>query len=282
MKWGFFILLIFSLFSCSEISRTPSSTESLHVVLDIDWTIVSNYEKEFSNTPQEKIIMVEGRPYVARDHLSTLIEYLLKNDIKVSFFSGGGESRNRELLSKIYLDDGRSLAEIATTVKSFEDLTKMPNVAEDAKFSEKYKKDLLKISDNLDNVILFDDAKNFYLNEAQKENLIHLGPSFKYFETFEEAQKVSGDYIPKNYGEWLFDRQKFLILKYQVEEALKLHINTGVSFKKAMNMVLAKIDLASGNFNLYTSKLKKPINLASKKVISSRPCSENILPFFNL
>ncbi len=205
MKWGFFIFTLCFFLSCANVTRLPQSEinhSDLHVVFDIDWTIVSNYESEVSkltSAAEERILYVEGKPYIVRDHTTELIESLLAKNINISFFSGGTKSRNDELLSKIILSDGRSLKDIAYKVKSFEDLTKVPGVLDTAKFQERFKKDLLKITDDLSKVIIIDDAFNFFVNEEQKRNRLFLGPTYKYFEEYAAIGKLSGEYIPKNY-----------------------------------------------------------------------------------
>jgi len=283
MKWGFFILSILFLFSCGTITRFPQSESThsdLHVVFDIDWTIVSNYESEvgkLSKAGEGALLYVEGKPYIVRDHTVTLIENLLAKNINISFFSGGTKSRNEELLSKILLSDGRSLKDIAYKVKSFEDLTKVPNVLETARFQERFKKDLTKIADDLSKVIIIDDAFNFYVNEEQKKNRLFLGPTYKYFEEYESIGKLSGEYIPKSYDEWLFDRDKFKIIQNLIEEALVLQKLKHLSFVDAVFIMREKYHLESGNYNLYTHKLKLPRIQSGVQINGA--CGELILPF---
>lgn len=283
MKWGFFLFTLFFLFACANQVRLPQSEIShadLHVVFDIDWTIVSNYESEvskLSKSAEEKIHYVEGKPYIVRDHTIELIESLLAKNINISFFSGGTKSRNIDLLSKIILSDGRSLKEIAFKIKSFEDLTKVQNIPETAKFQERFKKDLLKITDDLSKVIIIDDAFNFFVNEEQKKNRLFLGPTFKYFEEYEAIGKISGEYIPKSYDEWLFDRDKFKIIENLIEDALMIQKSKQVSFVDAVFMVREKYNLESGNYNLYTQKLRLPKVI--KEPVISGACGDLVLPF---
>lgn len=283
MKWGFFFITIFYLFSCSNFYRAPQSEIShayLHVVFDIDWTIVSNYESEvskLSKSAEEKIHYVEGKPYIVRDHTIELIESLLAKNINISFFSGGTKSRNIDLLSKIILSDGRSLKEIAYKIKSFDDLTKVPNIPETAKFQERFKKDLLKITDDLSKVIIIDDAFNFFVNEEQKKNRLFLGPTYKYFEEYVAIGKKSGEYIPKSYDEWIFDRDKFKIIENLINDALSLKKTKQLSFVEAVYLMHEKYNLESGNYNLYTHKLRLP-KIITDPVISGA-CGDLIIPF---
>lgn len=279
MKWGFFLsFLILFLIGCSQLERSPQSynrEKELHVVLDIDWTIVSNFEPEFSDAPIDRLVEADGKKYVIRDGLEELIEYLLEENIKVSFFSGGTKVRNEELLSRIYLRDGRSLKDIAYRVKNFDDLTVVPNVPETAKFQEKYKKDMHKIHADLKQLAWFDDATSFYIDESQKRNLVHIGPSFKFFENFDQALKHTGNYIPDKFGMYYFDRKKMDILKFHIQEALKLVDEKKVTFSEAIEIVAKKIDYAKGDYNPYTQKTR--IKLDTTK--NSRPCRLDLIPF---
>ncbi len=283
MKWGFFIFILCFFLSCANVTRNPQSEpmqNDLHVVFDIDWTLVSNYESEvskLSKVAEEKVLYIEGKPYIVRDHTIELIESLLAKNINISFFSGGTKSRNDELLSKIILSDGRSLKDIAYKVKSFEDLTTVPGVPETAKFQERFKKDLLKITDDLRNVIIIDDAFNFFVNEEQKKNRLFLGPTYKYFEEFAGIGNLSGEYIPKSYDEWLFDRDKFKIIENLINEALLYKKSKQISFVDAVFVLRGKYNLESGNYNLYTHKLRMPKPNLPKAINGA--CGNLMLPF---
>lgn len=278
MKWGLIIFtFLFLLNACSSNTRQPQSIDQkeLHVVLDIDWTIVSSYEKGVTKVGPNKIIWVEDKGYIVRDYLTQFIDHLIKAGINVSFYSGGTNSRNKELLKKIKLTSGKSLNDIAYKVLSFEDLKRVEGANQNARFSEKYKKELLKVTNDLNNVILIDDTKQFYANELEKENLIHLGPTYNYFENFSSIDGVSGEYIPKSFEEWEFDRLKFFIIDEKIQEALELMKERNLAFKEAVVSVMEKANLESGRWNIYTNAIRHKF----KKRSTSNDCQLDLLPF---
>ncbi len=286
MRWGLLIttfLFFLSLWSCTSsspqysIKRSISSEEDIHVVFDIDWTIVSNFEAGVSRVPQNKLIQVQEETYVVRDYLPELIEYLIQKKVKVSFFSGGKEERNLELLSKIFLPNGKSLLEVSHEVKSFNDLTSVAVANPNARFGEKYKKDLRKISQNLSSIVIFDDFENFFNGIEQERNMFYIGPTFKYFESYDESRKFIGEYIPRNFEEWVFDREKLKIIKFQLEEAFHLMGKEKIDFVSSMNKVRDSINLKSGRYNAKT-KFLMPYYVDQKK--SDLDCGKLLLNFF--
>ena len=283
MRFIAYFLILFSLLGCSSLSmpgalRAISSEQNINVVFDIDWTIVSNFDPELTNVPPQKMYHAEGKTYVLRDGVTSLIEYLLSKNIQVSFFSGGTKIRNQELLGQILLHDGRSLLDIAYKIKSDEDLTKIPNALETAKFSEKFKKDLTKISKDLDNIILLDDTPNFYLNEEQKMNLIWFGPTYEYFEEYKDSLSYKGKYKPQSFEQWSVDRNKMLLIKNHIERALFEMKEKKISFLRAMKLIEVKMNYPTGALNPYTVNFIKKIK-PLKNDLESNQCTSLILPF---
>ena len=251
-----------------ELYRFPNqekdSTEQVkerHLVFDIDWTIVKEI-KEGDPVPKDKsrIIVVEGKTYYVNEGVEEFIEEAEKNaQLKISFFSGGSQSRNNELLSKIKLKNGKSLLDISYKVLSKENLIRVPNVPETAKFAEKNKKDLTLVSKALEDLTMLDDTDGFVYDhlERQSDSVYFIGKAFLHFDKFEDTLKTSGEYVPKTYEQWLLDRKKMWILKEAFKEAFDESLRTGMSLRDAMNKQELMMRLQEHEWNDHTLKLFK-------------------------
>ncbi len=226
MKWSFlftFILGLFLIVSCAHQDRNPAQekTRWRHIVFDIDWTIVTEVKSEALH---KRIVDVQGTRYFVNEGLEDFVSEILTHpELRVSFFSGGKRGRNEELLSKIKLRDGRSLRDIAFKILSSEDLIEIPSAPPGARFAQRFKKDLTKVSIDLSELIMFDDTIDFVLEtqERQTENVFFTGISFEYFENFSKAKNLSGPYVPKSYEQWLINQKKLIILHGAFKEAYK-------------------------------------------------------------
>jgi len=212
------------------------------VVLDIDWTIVASQNEE----------------YRLNDGVREYVEYLLEKDVKISFFSGGDKERNIKLLKEIKLKNGRSFFDIAYKIKSKDDLTTMPNVLENARFSERYKKDLTLIDLKLENIVLIEDNPQFYLDETQKKNLFWLGKTFNHYETYAEVKaarkSLTGkdlQYVPKSFEEWLVARKKFFLVKEHTVKAFELQEELGIEFVEAFRRIYEKMRYSESDMNAH-------------------------------
>lgn len=258
MKWTLLIfVLLFS--ACAELARYPANTDEIrHVVFDIDWTIVSEI-KEGHKVPSERVIEVAGHKYFVAEGLEDIIQSILdKKDVKISFFSGGERVRNEELLSKIKLKDQRSLKDIAYKVLSFEDLTVM-DAPEGAPFAERYKKDLTKVSRNLDQLIMFDDTYNFSLETKVQQNnhVFFIGSTLEYFESFKDTKGLTGKYIPASYEQWLLNNKKLYILNAAFNEAYMESKSGNITFSEAMKRKEDALNLKSHEWNEVSERYYK-------------------------
>lgn len=251
MKWSF--LFIFFLTACSQLVRTPAGVNGVkHVVFDIDWTIVSEIKTaEGRKLPSTRMIEVEGHQYFINEGLEEFIQNILdKKDVEISFFSGGSEARNLELLSKIRLKDNRSLKDIAFKILNFEDLVKVED-SDNVPFSQKYKKDLSKISSNLDQLIMFDDTYDFVLETTQPQNnyVFYIGTTLEYFESFNETVGLTGKYIPASYEQWLLNNKKLYVLNQAFNAAYDEASNESISFSEALKKQEDLLNLKSGQWS---------------------------------
>lgn len=233
-----------------------------HVVLDIDWTIVTEIKKgkKVSAKNVKRVIEVQGLHYYVNEGLESFVEEILSYpDMRVSFYSGGKAIRNDELLSQIKLRDGRSLKEIAYKVLSNEDLAHVEGALETAPFAEKHKKDLTKITTDLSQLIMLDDTANFVLEtqEMQTNHVFFIGKAFEYFESFEDARNLSGEYVPKSYEEWLLNQKKLLILNAAFREAYQESLDRKITFSEAMKKKEELLNLKDHNWNEFSKKYFK-------------------------
>lgn len=188
--WGLFTLQLLLFESCSplpryeerqtrEISSKKSNEDVLHLVLDIDWTLVTPLTKEQAKyfTGDRRILMVHDEVYLLKEGARELLEMAFNHPkIEVSFFSGGGHKRNVTLLKSLLFNDGTNAFEKSYKVLSKNDLTVVSN-DQRLRFSERFKKDIRKVHPDLDKVLLIEDLAHFALGEG-KENTLWLGKTF--------------------------------------------------------------------------------------------------------
>lgn len=250
MKWTLLIFILL-LSACAEFKRNPAAEPVVrHVVFDIDWTIVSEI-KSGHIVPTKRVIEVDGHKYFITEGLEEFIQNILdKKDVKISFFSGGVVARNSELLSKIKLKDNRSLKDIAYKVLSFEELVSV-DAAEGAPFNQRYKKDLTKVSENLDQLIMFDDTYDFALETKvrQSENVFFIGSTLEYFENFKDTKGFTGKYIPATQEQWLLNNKKLYILNAAFNEAYLESKSGNITFSEAMKKQEDALSLKSLEWN---------------------------------
>lgn len=276
--------------SCTTPQRSPSSVIK-HLVFDIDWTIVKEIRDEnIKPSNLSRMITIEGKNYFINDGLEDFIIHVLsKPDMKISFYSGGKDTRNIELLSKIKLPDGRSLKDIAFKVLDFDDLVRAENIPETAPFAERLKKDLSKISLDLKNVIILDDTDNFFLDSTigdrqQRQSFSFIGKAFLFFDHYHQTKDQVGEYVPKSYDSWLLDRKKLYVLKEAFESAYQESLEGSVFFSEAMKKQEELLNLKSFEWNEWS---KKYFNLSNKnessfgkKKMNRNFCHEGISTFF--
>lgn len=258
------LLYLFLFASCStswqSLVREPATTsEFMHLVLDIDWTIVTEIKDPRQIIkPHPRVIEVLGIKYFINEGLEELIIEALKYpDVKISFFSGGKRARNVELLSKIKLKDGKSLKDIATNILSSEELVKNEHAPENSPFATRFKKDLTLISKDLWQITMLDDTPNFVLDtfEKQSDSVFFIGTAFEYFDTFEKTEGQAGEYVPNSYEAWLLNRKKLFILKEAFVESYRDSKRGEGTLLEGMKKRERLLDLKSHKWNAYSRTL---------------------------
>lgn len=199
------------------------------IVFDIDWTLVSQVDGlGYTNS---RIYKSLGDYYRLTDGAQEIIEDLLEDKrVRISFYSGGSEARNLDLLSKIKLSNGESLLDVSYKVLSRKHLVEV-STDTNLRFSEQLKKDLTLINKDLSNIVLIDDIKEFTpLN--QRQNVIWTGKTYAYQEAFTQ---LHGDHFAKSEFAWLSDRYKLYSSHSKIKNALELYKSGNISFLDAVN-----------------------------------------------
>lgn len=266
VKYSYLSIIAFVIFHCNLIAN--DSFPDRHVVLDIDWTITAEVDPKSNGN---RVFEVEGKKYYLNDGVENLLSELLEmKGMHISFYSGGLRSRNLALLEKIRLKNGKNAREMAYKILSRDDLIKVDGSSHDAEFATRFKKDLRKVSEDLSQIILIDDHKDFILNSSQTNNMFWKGKVFSHFDNF-GMTKVSNnvEYTPKNLEEWSFDRKKMMIITGALIEADK-------NFKKSHNWIgeikkqSIKLNFQDLKWNDYSKKMYA-MAIKKEKLLNSCP-----------
>lgn len=256
-----------------SLEREISSESFIDIVFDLDWTLVS----ENINTSQKLFIdnrvTVKGIEYRINDWaLEMITELSTRQNVRISFYSGGKIERNKELLSKLKLMDNtnRSFLDIAYKVKSFSDLYKVPEsqILGDM-FADKFKKNLLEINEDLSNLIIIDDNYKFAIDEIQKKNMFWLGPSYIHYESYKHTPTELIDdsikkFVPKSASEWFVGRNKLLFIWGILDKALDNSKNK--NFVDLVNQYSQNLNLATGEYNSTLKSVYREYFFKLKKV----------------
>ena len=281
MKVGWFLYLFF-VFSFLFFNESQSfknndrsiaqekNDETRHIVFDLDWTLFSEFDSKLIIPDPKRVFLVEGKTYYLTPYAEELIRFLIEADIKVSFFSGGSETRNLSLLEKAKLYDGRSFQSIAYKILSKADLTVM-STDETLSFSDRFKKDLTKITSNLERIVLIEDNKNFAIDSLQTRNIFWLGPTYQVLTKMEDVALVEPHYLPPTKEAWDLANHKLLIIKEAIREALYLEKSQGVSFKEALYTTQQKLAFDGQKYSIYSRNLKnKGLKFLPNKSLSKK------------
>ena len=147
--------------------------DKFHLIFDIDWTLVVPLSEKQAQLVKghPNLIKVFEESYLLKQGAKEVLQNAFKNqDLVVSFFSGGHQERNDELLKQIRFSDGSSAFDHAYKVLSRSDLTVL---SEDTnlRFSQRYKKDISKISPNIQRALLVEDIEHFALAPGEGQTL---------------------------------------------------------------------------------------------------------------
>ncbi len=190
--------------------------ESFDVVFDLDWTLLYKTSEPMAAQDQTDIIRYGTEVYrLAPGTTDAIIKLHNTPDVRVSFYSGGEADRNLAVVDFIYQQIALRQKNLAPyKVLNKADLVTVPDALPTERFSKRFKKDLTKISSNLNRIVLVDDIADF-TPKGQEKNLLWLGVTYEDFPTYAAAadkSKLAADkdkkYFPESYSDWLQERSK--------------------------------------------------------------------------
>jgi len=272
----FVAYIFFFLISCSISEyRTPASNQKKHIVFDLDGTLIYNVSKDLMG--QKDVYQIKDEYYKLAPHSREFIEHLLlRDDVEISFFSGGSKERNDAILKKIKLSDSRSFYEIAFKHLDKEDLEvndKFDPESMPDKFAYRYNKNLLSVSENLDNIILIDDGRH-WLPQGQEDNLFYIFDGQWYFTNYSAAKSAlrrnpKKKYMPHTLVEYELEQKKFFWISSIVERVLN-------GEEGSLKQRLQK-ELRDSNGNLVHRSdefFKRDYKLGRNLISTKKSCSE--------
>ncbi|HEX7672907.1 MAG TPA: hypothetical protein VF412_01980 [Bdellovibrio sp.] len=227
------LLLTLSFLGRAIASQSPS--QPIDIIFDIDWTTFYTINPTDPNQADSNIIWVEGKAYRPTEHLGEVLESLLQHpEVRVSFFSGGERSRNEALLKAFRLPSGRSAFDVSYRVFSKEDLSVVSTDAT-MPFSKRYKKSLEGLLPNAtpERAVLIDDQPEFA--KAPWVGVSSLG-RFNFQKNF-DASKIPMSFFPENREQWMAEKDKALMWKTLLEEAISSSEKSETSFAQIVSSV---------------------------------------------
>lgn len=155
---------------------TSAGAQGLHVVFDLDGTLIENVAPEAPLEEGQKAIRWRHETYRLNDFAPEVVDRLAGAGYKVSFFSGGDRERN-----EVVIDALKELIELRTgrrfepyRILSREDLTPVFGRPETARFRDRFKKDLQKVAFPMD-VVLVDDLPELTM-VGQERSILQVPP----------------------------------------------------------------------------------------------------------
>lgn len=293
-------LLILSLIlicSCStSFQRDPASgTGPIDVVFDLDWTLISKVDPKLKG--RSSMIEIGEEVYRVHDWARELVTALvLDPKYRVSFFSGGPSERNLQVLEKITILDGseRSFLEVSHSTLHREDLllVEPPSDLVNPAPADRWKKDLRKINNDLEKIIMFEDDYRHAVDLDQRKNILWMGMSYYHFDTNKELRKaqrtLSGDsFVPPSIEKWQLQRNKLALSFGVLEQAVEDKRN---SSKPLSTLVQERLKQSGIENNSVTDKGKgffekgrailKRFNPRAQKVSLESNCHSLVSIFF--
>jgi len=249
------ILFIFVVMGCSSAPRRDIAEVVFdHVVFDLDGTLL--YTVDDSYEGRDGVYRFKDEYYKTAFGSAETIQYLLdQENVKISFFSGGSKERNLSILKKIKLDSGLSLLDIAYKVFHQQDLS-----------SEKTK-DLLKVSRDLDHVVLVDDQLS-HIHVGQSQNMFHIESAYWYFENFESVMEErlrfpDKTYLAPNLSEFKREKKKFQWILGILSTAISKESDEGLAqrvFRLTHDFNGKQVPRSSHHFERYFLKGERMLN----------------------
>ena len=110
--------------------------------------------------------------------------------------------------------------------------------------------DLRKINKDLDKVILIDDNFRFAINDAQRRNILYLGPTYIHYEQVKNFPSLPVDveieqFVPRTQDQWFVARNKLLLIWGVLTDSL----DSDENFLEKTQSLSRELDFDSGQMN---------------------------------
>lgn len=249
-RWFFLILSL-----CLIGPLVARAEPHFDVVWDIDWSLVSPTNETRAGEDPRFIFRYRDQVYRLNDHALLVLKALHADPrIRVSFFSGGKEDRNRKLLAWVYeqvnqLRPGRP-AVAPFRILSVAHLSTRIRTPRGEKFSVTFMKDLRSIAPDLSLrwTVLLDDIIRF-APDGQKGNVLWFEQVFEDHVRFDPNLKP-GPFDPRNAQDWWLEKNR-LVWAYEIlSTALASARSSGTDFRAELNQLLENEKVAGRPQNL--------------------------------
>jgi hypothetical protein len=226
-------------------ARAPASeTVPIDVVFDLDWTLLYASNAESAGIDASNVVHVEDKTYRLADYAQEAIAHLLSTGrYRVSFFSGGQDSRNAAVVARLYDEvktrTGRRYAPHA--VGGFDELTRT-SAPDTAPFAERLKKDLKTILPDVDleRAVLIDDSKAF-APPGQEGNMLWLQATYEDAPDLDalsnQYKAAHAKYLPPDEKAWALERNKIAWAVGVIEESRLRSEQSGRSFREELDTI---------------------------------------------
>lgn len=243
LKW--ILILVFLPIGASA----QSVTRMRHVVFDLDWTLINETTADMATKFPKDVLYIEGKYYrLTKNAVKKLIAIHQEPNVAVSFFSGGGSSRNQAVVDELYrrirdrVGDDRFRPHLVLSKEHLQAVSQDLSL----KFSDRWKKNLEWFFD-LKNTLIIEDVRTF-VPKNQKAHLIWLGKTYNDRANFyARALENQNDslYSAPSYQEWYRDQNKLerpieRVLGY-LRKSFALNVDLEVLLKQDYNQVCSHL-----------------------------------------
>lgn len=235
--------LVILLSTCLAFGQSQRSAP-LHVVFDLDWTLLNTTTEAMAQADPEGVIEIEGKLYRLPEGTVESLVRLHRAGLQISIFSGGELSRNNQAATFLKNKVNEYLrSHDLPAYFGFQKVLSLPDLYVNSvdpkdRFAERYKKELSRFFD-ITHTLLVDDIKEFIV-KGQERNMVWLGPTYNdrpRYELDKLEDPANKKYSAPTYEEWLRDRKKIVLATDNILKAVELKKKNKMSFPEAYYQV---------------------------------------------
>ena len=224
------------------------------MVFDLDWTLLNSTTEAMVQADSRDTFTFEGKWYRIAHGTAESIIKLHNQGIEVSIFSGGTAERNDFAARLIE----KQIHELGVTDFKFQqvlDLSDLLVVSSDpnAKFSDRYKKELSRFFD-ITRTLIVDDMMTFAV-KGQEKNMVWLGKTYLDRPRFEWQKLEASEgkaYSAPDFSEWSRDYNKIPLAVDNILQAKAMMSTKQITLPEAFYFVdpfKAKFPMCGNLFN---------------------------------